>query len=250
MNSAKPTTELETQLRRIKCTGMAECLDSRTQEATTNQMGHREFLALLVHDEELAREQRSYERRYKKACFKGFKTLENYDFSFNLKVNQSLVRELATCKFIKEKRPVIIIGPCGTGKSHIAQAIGHCAIKQGHDVVLTTQTKLSEILQAARATNSYSRKLKMLSKVSLLIIDDLGLKPLRSPQDEDLHELIAERYEQASTIITSNLVLEEWKQAFANQLLGVATIDRLRHNAHHLVLDGNSYMVAKNEAKK
>lgn len=152
-----------------------------------------------------------------------------------------MIRDLATCRFVREKSPVLIMGPCGTGKSHIAQALGHCALQQGYDVICTTQAKLSEELQAAKATNSYGKKLKTLAKLPLIIIDDFALKPLRPPQDENLHELIAERYERAATILTSNLALEEWQQAFANKLLGIATIDRLRHNAYQLILEGSSY---------
>ena len=244
-------SELNEGLRKLKLSGMLDCLKERNDEAIANQMSYLEFLALLTQDEILAREQRRYERRYKKANFKGKKTIESFDFSFNPKINQKQIRDLATCRFIREKHPVLIMGPCGTGKTHIAQALGHCALQQGYDVICTTQTKLSDELGAARATNSYRKKLKALAKLPLLIIDDFGLKPLRTPQDEDLHELIDERYEQASTIVTSNLALEEWQQAFPNQLLGIATIDRLRHNAYQIVLEGKGYRCArKNKEKK
>lgn len=250
MTANQTTVELETALRKLSLSGMLDCLQARNQEAVANQMSHVDFLSLLLQDELLSREQRRYERRYKKAAFKGHKTIESFDFAFNPKTNQALIRDLATCRFIKEKSPVLILGPCGTGKTHIAQALGHCAIQKGYDVVCTTQTKLSEELQAAKAINGYSKKLKALAKIELLIIDDFGLKPLRSPQDEDLHELIAERYEHTAMILTSNLALEEWQQAFANQLLGVATIDRLKHNAYQLILEGKSYRSFKKGVKK
>lgn len=241
MTTLQTIPELNEGLKKLKLTGMLTCLMARNQEAVTNQMSHVEFLMLLIQDELLEREQRRYQRQYKKANFKGPKTIENFDFNFNPKINQALIRDLATCRFIKEKSPVLIMGPCGTGKSHLAQALGHCALQQGYEVVCTTQTQLSEEIQAAKATNSYRRKMKALAKLPVLIIDDFGLKPLRSPQDEDLHELIVQRYEQTSTILTSNLALDEWQQAFSNQLLAVATIDRLRHNAYHVILEGKSY---------
>jgi DNA replication protein DnaC len=244
------TRELTETLRKLNLSGMLDCLDARKKEAIANQMSHLEFLSLLSQDELLAREQRRYERRYKKANFKGLKTIENFNFSFNPKINQSLIRDLSTCHFIKEKSPVLIMGPCGTGKSHLAQALGHCALQKGFDVMCTTQSRLSEELQAARAVNTYGKKMATFTKIALIIIDDFGLKPLRSPQDEDLHELIAERSEQASTIFTSNLTLDEWQQAFSNKLLGIATIDRLRHNAYQVFLEGKSYRNAKNEKKK
>lgn len=229
---------------------MANALSVRIREATRNQMAYPEFLALLAQDEILAREQKQYETRYKKAAFKGHKTLENYDFTFNPKINQTAIRDLATGRFIREKHPALIVGPCGTGKSHIAQAIGHCALQLGHTVLVSTQTKLSDELQAAKAMGRYANKIKTLTKIDLLIIDDFGLKPLRSPEDENLHELIAERYEAASTLVTSNLTLEEWQNAFPNQLLGIATIDRLRHNAYHIILEGTSFREPKIDKKK
>ena len=250
MTITQTQPQLAVLLKKLGLSGMLDCLDPRKDEAVANQMSHVEFLTLLAQDELLAREQRRYERRYKKADFKGLKTIENFDFSFNPKINQVLIRDLATCHFVKEQSPVLIMGPCGTGKSHLAQALGHCASQKGFDVLCTTQSKLSEDLQAARAVNGYNKKLKALAKVALIIIDDFGLKPLRSPQDEDLHELIAERSEQASTIITSNLTLDEWQQAFTNKLLGVATIDRLRHNAYQVTLEGKSFRNIKNKRGK
>ena len=143
-------------------------------------------------------------------------------------------------------REVLIVGPCGTGKSHLAQALGHCAVRQGVDVVFTTCACLTQSLNAARATASYERKLATLARMPLLIIDDFGLKPLRTPADEDPHDLIAERYEQVATIVTSNLDFNEWDQAFpANRLLASATLDRMRHNAYCLVPDGQSCRAPK-----
>ena len=145
-----------------------------------------------------------------------------------------------------ERAPVLIVGPCGTGKSHLAQALGHCAVRQGVDVVFTTCAALTASLNAARATGAYDRKLASLARVPLLIVDDFGLKPMRPPADEDLHDLIAERYEQVATVVTSNLDFTEWDQAFpSNRLLASATLDRLRHNAYCLVLDGKSYRAPK-----
>jgi DNA replication protein DnaC len=144
-------------------------------------------------------------------------------------------------RFIEEKVSVLIAGPCGTGKSHIAQAIGHCAVRRGYDVLFTTQTQLLGQIHAARATGAIERKLQTLTRVPLLIIDDFGLKPFKPSQDEDFHDLIAERYERTSTLVTSNLDFSEWGEAFPNKLLGASTLDRLRHAAYRLVLDGKSY---------
>jgi len=136
---------------------------------------------------------------------------------------------------------VLIVGPTGTGKSHLAQALGHCALRQGFEVLFTTHNKLLGQLHAARATNAYERKLQQLVRIDLIIVDDYGLRPMRSPQDEDFHDLIAERYEHVSTLITSNLDFSEWSAAFPNKLLGAATLDRLRDGAYRIVLDGESH---------
>lgn len=149
---------------------------------------------------------------------------------------------LATGRYLHEKAPVLLVGPSGIGKSHLAQALGHCAVRQGVDVVFTGCAALTQSLNVSRASGAYDRKLAALARVLLLIIDDFGLKPLRPPADEDLHDLIAERYERAATIVTSNLDFDEWTEAFAvNRLLASATIDKLRHNAYCLELNELSH---------
>ena len=146
--------------------------------------------------------------------------------------NHALIAELVTCRFVVEHAPVLIAGPTGTGKSHLIQALGHCALRAGHDVLFITHHKLLAQLHAARATNTYERKLMQLAKIEVIAIDDFGLRPMRSPQDEDFHELIAERYERATTLVTSNLDFGEWGAAFPNKPMGAATLDRLRDGAY------------------
>lgn len=237
--------EIQDLCRSLRLSGMADSFESRNKEALANQLSFAETFMLLLDDEKLHREQKQYERRYKKASFRGIKTLDNFDFKINPKIDQRMIRDLSTCRYIKEASPVIIEGPCGIGKTHIAQALGHCALKAGFEVLFMTQSKLIDELNAAKATNNYPAKIKRLAKVDLLIIDEFGLKPMKDNEDEFIHEIIAERYELNPTIITSNLSIDEYHQAFTNKLLAVATIDRIRHDAYKVILSGKSYRSLK-----
>jgi len=236
-----PMPQLAPQLKLLRLSGILDSLEVRNRQAIEDNLAYTEFLALLIADEVARREQKKFDLRLRRANFRTEKTLETFDFSFNPTVNKALILDLATGRFLQETACVLIAGPSGTGKSHLAQALGHQAIRTGYDVLFTTQTKLLGQLQAARATGAYDRKLAALAAVDLLIIDDFALKPLRSPQDEDLHDLVAERYERRSIVITSNLDFPEWGDAFPNRLLGAATLDRLRHGAYRVILDGQSY---------
>ena len=236
-----PLPELAPQLKQLRLSGILDSLETRNREAIESKMSYPDFLGLLIFDEVARREQKKFNTRVRRAGFRSQKTLEQFDFDFAKNLNRALIEELATCRYIQEKVAVLIAGPCGTGKSHLAQALGHCAVRAGYDVLFSTQSQLLGSLHAARATNAFERKFQSLVRVNLLIIDDFGLKPLRSPQDEDLHDLVAERYERGATIVTSNLDFTEWGEAFPNRLLGAATLDRLRHNAYRVILDGDSF---------
>lgn len=241
-----PVPELSPYLKQLRLSGILDSLEARNRQAIDSKLAYTEFLALLIQDEVARREQKKFALRLRRAAFRATKTLDQFDFERLPNVNRALVHDLATGRYMAERAPVLIVGPCGTGKSHLAQALGHCAVRQGVDVVFGTCAQLTQSLNAARATGGYDRKLAALARVPLLIIDDFGLKPLRPPADEDLHDLIAERYESAATVITSNLDFTEWDQAFpSNRLLASATLDRLRHNAYCLVLDGASYRAPK-----
>lgn len=233
--------EITPLLKSLRLSGMLDSLTDRNREAIENQLPFIDFLSLCLQDEIARRKQNKFINRLKQSGVDSNKTLEQFDFAFNPKINQPLIKEVSRGEFIQEKAPVLLVGPCGTGKSHLAQALGHCMIRQGIDVMFFNQTHLFNFLQAARATGRYAKKFQKLISVPLLIIDDFGLKPLRSTQEEDLHDLVAERYERQSTLVTSNLAFEEWGDAFSNKLLGAATIDRLNHAAYKIILQGKSY---------
>lgn len=237
-----PVPELAPHLKQLRLSGILDSLDVRNRQAIEGKLAYTEFLAMLVSDEVARRENKKFSLRLRRAQFRTTKTLDQFDFARLPKLNRALINDLAAGRYLQEKAPVLIVGPSGIGKSHLAQALGHCAVRQGVDVMFTSCAALTQSLNAARATGSYERKLATIARVPLLIIDDFGLKPLRAPADEDLHDVISERYEQTTTIVTSNLDFDEWDQAFAaNRLLASATLDRLRHNAYCLELDGSSY---------
>lgn len=242
-----PMPEINTLLKQLKLSHISDNLPQRNRESIEKKLAHSEFLALLLQDEILGRENNKFKARIKRAGVRCDKTLENFNFDFNPKIHRAQIQELASCQFIKEKAPVLIVGPTGTGKSHIAQALAHCAIRQCIDVLWLSQTKLFSELQSARAAGRYDKKFSEFAKIPLLIIDDFGLRPIRSPQDEDFHDLISHRYENASTLVTSNLDFSEWGEAFPNRLLAAATLDRLRHNAYRVILDGTSFRGGHND---
>ena len=245
-NPINPIPELAPQLKQLRLSGILDSLEARNRQAMQGKLAYTEFLAMLVSDEVARRENKKFSMRLRRAQFRTTKTLEQFEFERLPKLNRALIHDLATGRYLQEKAPVLVVGPSGIGKSHLAQALGHCAVRQGVDVAFTSCAALTQSLNAARATGMYERKLAALSRVGLLIIDDFGLKPLRAPADEDLHDLVAERYERAATIVTSNLDFDEWDQAFAsNRLLASATLDRLRHHSYCLYLNGPSYRDTK-----
>ncbi|RPI61176.1 MAG: ATP-binding protein, partial [Planctomycetaceae bacterium] len=211
-----PMPQLLPFLKQLRLSGILDSLEVRNRQAVENKLSYTDFLALLIEDEVARREQHRFAQRQRRAGCNAQKTLETFDFTFNPGINQTQIMDVATCRFIEENAPVLIVGPCGTGKSHLAQALGHLAVRRGRDTFFTTHAKLLSQLSSARALGGYERKLMQLAKVELLIIDDYGLKPMRPGQDEDFHDVIVERYERRSTVLTSNLDFSEWGEAFYN----------------------------------
>lgn len=245
-----PMPELELSLKKLRLLGVHEHLAQRNKEAVDSKMSFMEFLSLVLQDELQRRHNAKFIKRFKASHINENKTLEQFDFNFNPHINQQYIKDLGSCRFIDEKAPILIVGPCGTGKSHLAQAIAHCAIRADVETLFFTQTQVLRLLQKARAIGDYDRKFQKLITIPLLIIDDFGLKPLKNTEEEDFHDLVAERYERTSTIITSNLDCSEWTEAFPNKLLGAATVDRLGHRAYKVILDGSSYRSAVANRKK
>jgi len=242
-----PTDELIPLLKRIRLSGVLESLDLRIKQAVEDQVSFPEFLLRVVTDEVERRDAKQLTTRLRKANFEHAKTLEDFDFAFNPQIPKHKVIDLATCAFVKRRRNALILGDTGTGKSHVAQAIGHRACLLGLDVLFISAQKLFASMRAARADDSYDRVLTRYSRPDLLIIDDLGLRSLKHDEPLDLYEIIRARYEQGSMLITSNRAVDEWPALFEDALMASAAMDRLLHDATVLLFEGESF---RNPSKK
>jgi DNA replication protein DnaC len=226
--------ELQRALKHLRLGAMAAVLETRLQQAQAQPMAPIDLISCLVSDELTRRSDRLLERRRKAAGFRDLHTLDNFDFSFNKKMNRSLVFDLATANFIARHEDALFLGPPGTGKSHLAQALGLAAIQQGYRVLYReTHTLINDI---AEATLDGTRKqlMELLSTVPLLILDDLGMRKLPSTAAEELLEIVMRRYERASTLLTSNRPVEDWGKLLGDTAAVTAMLDRLLHHGHVL----------------
>ncbi len=227
--------ELQRSLRQLRLGGMAAVLETRLRQAQAEPMAPIDLLATLVSDELTRRSDRLLDRRRKLAAFRDpHKTLDNFDFTFNPKLNRSLVFDLATGAFIDRREDALFLGPGGTGKSHLAQAIGQAAILQGHKVLYRETHILLEEVAEATLDGTRKQYMESVSSVALLIIDDFGMRKLPPTAAEDLLEIVMRRYERASTLLTSNRPVEDWGKLLADVAAVGAMLDRLLHHGHIL----------------
>jgi DNA replication protein DnaC len=227
--------ELDRALRQLRLGGMATVLESRLLQAQSEHMAPIDLVSVLVSDELRRRADRLLERRTKHAQFRDAeKSLDNFDFDFNKKMNRRVVYELAAGHFITKHEDALFLGPPGTGKSHLAQAIGRAAIQQGHRVLYREAHALIEQLAEATIDGTRKETLNDLASIPLLIIDDLGMRKLPSTAAEDLLELVMRRYERASTLFTSNRPVEDWGKVLGDAAAVAAMLDRLLHHGHVL----------------
>src|ERR1700685_1555979 len=227
--------ELERALRQLRLGGMASVLETRLRQAQAEPMAPIDLISCLVSDELTRRADRLLERRRKQAGFRDpDRALDNFDFSFNPKMNRSLVFDLATGAFINKREDALFLGPGGTGKSHLAQAIGQCAIQQGYKVLYRETHILLDELADAVAGGTRKEYMESVGTVTLLIIDDFGMRILTYPAGQDLLEIIMRRYERASTLLTSNRPVEDWGKLLGDAAAVTAMLDRLLHHGHVL----------------
>jgi len=235
------THQLIPFLKRLRLSGILQTLEARNQQAIDAQWTYVEFLSRLLEDEVERRAQKQLALRLRRAAINTTKTLEGFDFNFNPNVNRQQVLDLATCTYINHKRNVLICGPTGVGKTHLAQALTHEACRQGFTALFINTYRMLQHINGGRADGTLERRLQTYLRPDLLVLDDFGLKPLHSPGPEDLYDIINERYEQGSIVLTSNRAPEEWPDLFGDPLLASAGLDRLSHRANVLVITGNSF---------
>jgi len=227
--------ELQRSLRQLRLGGIAAVLETRLRQAQAEPMAPIDLISCLISDELTRRSDRLLERRRKQAGFRDpNKTLDNFDFTFNPKINRSLVFDLATGAFIGRREDALFLGSGGTGKSHLAQAIGQAAIQQGYRVLYRETHILLEELAEAVIDGTRKQYMESITTVPLLIIDDFGMRKLPQTAAEDLLEIVMRRYERASTLLTSNRPVEDWGKLLGDAAAVGAMLDRLLHHGHLL----------------
>ncbi len=241
---------LWTTLRKLRLSGLAQSLEIRLQEAAGHQLSHAEFLELILHDELAVRQDRLVERRTKAANFRDQRRLDEFDFGFNPSIRRGQIYDLATGRFVRQGRDVLLLGPPGTGKSFIVQAVGQQLIRQGFTVLYRSIFDLvREFLHEQAGVGEDEKLLSRYLKVDLLIIDDMGMKQLPRRSGEYLFEIIMRRYELRSTMMTSNRPLEDWGKLIGDVPSATAILDRFLHHAEMITITGRSYRLRDRSGK-
>jgi len=232
---------LRSALKKLRLSGLLEGLEVRLQEAAGHGLSHAEFLELIVQDELAVRSDRQLQRRVKAALFRELKPLDQFDWGFNPAIKKKQVLDLATCRFVRERRDVLWLGPPGVGKSFLVQAVGYQAIKAGHAVLYRSVFDVARDFLHDEALAAEDKVLARYLKPDLLIIDDMGMKQLPKRSGEYLFEVVMRRYEARSTMMTSNRPLEDWGKLLGDVPTATAILDRFLHHAEVVQMSGRSY---------
>lgn len=236
-------------LKDLKLSGAAKTIAVRNEQAIKEKLSYMEFIELLIDDEQGNRKDNGYKKRFHKAHFPATKNLEEYNFNFQPSLNRQEIYNLATCEYIKKKENVVFIGPPGTGKTHLAISLGGKALLQGYKVIFTTVADMMTTLFASKADNSYNQKLRYYLSPDLLILDELGFRKLNEHIVDQFYEIISQRYENGSLIITSNKTFDEWGNVFWDPILASAILDRIVHHCHLIVIKGDSFRMKEQKEK-
>jgi DNA replication protein DnaC len=234
-------TDLTRTLRALKLGGLTTTLPERLVLARQRKMGHAAFLQLLLSDEVTRRESRSAMLRARTAGLDPTMRLDTWDEPDDLTYDRALLSDLTSLRFTEAGHGALLLGPVGVGKTHLATALGHIAVRRRLSVHASRADKLFTRLRAARLDNSLEAEMRKLARVDLLILDDFALRPLDATETNDFYELIVERHRKASTIVTSNREPAEWLSMMSDALLAQSAVDRLTSGAHTLIIEGPSY---------
>ena len=233
---------LHQTLRSLKLSGMLQTLDSRLAQARAGELGHIEFLQVLCHDEIARRESQAIGRRIRRAQFEAQATLEEFDFVASPKLPAAQIRDLAALRWLAAGESVVLYGPVGVGKTHVAQGLGHLAIRQGAEVRFAKTSRLLAMLAGGHADRTWDKRLRELVRPAVLILDDFGMRELTAAQADDLYELISERAATGrSLILTSNRQPTDWYPLFPNPVVAESLLDRLINTSHQVFMNGPSY---------
>lgn len=235
-------TTLHTSLRALKLSGMLDTLDARLAQARAGELGHLDFLQVLCHDEITRRETTAITRRLRRARFDEQTTLEGFDFTANPKLPAASIRDLAALRWLHAGESVILHGPVGVGKTHVAQALGHLAIRHGAEVRFTKTSRALAHLAGGHADGTWPKRLAELVRPPLLILDDFAMRELAPQHADDLYELLGERAQTGrSVILTSNRAPTDWYPLFPNPVVAESLLDRLINTSHQIFMNGPSY---------
>jgi DNA replication protein DnaC len=235
------TQSLKTVLKRLRLSGLLLTLPDRIAYAKKTKLDLQDFVELLLQDEIDRRDQKNLTGRLGRAGFEEEQTLEAFDWDAPITFDRDRVKDLFSLGFIERQEDVIFVGPVGVGKTFLASAIGHAACRAGHNVLFLRADALLRLLHQSRADHSTEKVRRRLLAPDVLIVDDFGLRRLDSEQSSDFYELVLERHRRSSTIVTSNRGIEEWIPLLDDPILANSAFDRLAHNAHQVVIEGESY---------
>ncbi len=241
--------QLEDSLRSLSLSGMLDTLEARLGQAHAGELGHLEFLQVLCQDEIARREVAALERRLRAARFEASVTIEDFDFTYNPKIPAAVIRDLATLRFVEAGESVVLHGPVGVGKSHVAQALGHAACRRGHSVAFTKTSRLLADLAGGHADRTWEARLRRWARPALLILDDFAMRECTVAQADDLYELVSERAGR-SIVLTANRAAEDWYSLFPNPVVAESILDRLVNGAHHVHMPGRSYRPNRRPGRK
>ncbi len=239
--------QIKSNLTALRLRSFIDNLEHRNAEAIQSKMSYIDFLLSLSQDEIDSRRFKKKERTIKNANLGKYKSILEFDFDFNPNINRKKIMDFATCRFIKQSENIILVGPAGVGKTCIAKSLGLEACSRGFKVLFTRTAKMLEYIYSGKADATYNKKLESFIKPDVLILDDWGMTPFPDMMLNILNEVISERYENGSIIITSNRPFTKWGELFGEPVISSALLDRLFHNAHKIKIQGKSYRQSQTE---